>query len=115
MYQIRQRDGCVDGGVFVLKNVKNVKECEENECWCCARWKQELNSVVIELNSVKEIVRILKEELDSIGMEVRNSVGNIQSKNNVSDYSEDDWNLMNQKYAMKQRNFPRYIPVPVVT
>jgi hypothetical protein len=79
------------------------------------RWKQELNSVVIEFNSIKEIIKILKEELDFVGMEVRNSVGTIQSKNNVSDYSEDDWNLMNQKYATKQRNLPRYIPVPVVT
>jgi hypothetical protein len=79
------------------------------------RWKQELNSVVTELNSIKENIKI-----DSVGMEVPTfystySVGTIQSKNNVSDYSEDDWNLMNQKYATKQRNRLRYIPVPVVS
>jgi hypothetical protein len=82
-------DGCVDGGVIVLKNVETGKECEEKEHWCCVRWKQELNNV-IELNSVKEIVKILKEELDSVEMEVRN-VDTIQSKNNVSDYSENNW------------------------
>jgi hypothetical protein len=74
-----------------------------------------LNSVVTDLNSVNEIIKILKEELDCVGMEVRNGVGTIQSKNKVSDYSEDDWNLMNQKHTTKQRNFSRYIPVPVIT
>jgi hypothetical protein len=44
---------CVVGGDIVLKNVENGKECEEKECWCCMRWKQELNNVVIELNSIK--------------------------------------------------------------
>jgi hypothetical protein len=84
-------DACVDGVVIVLKNVETGKECEEKECWCCVRWKQELNNVVIELNSVKEIVKILKEELDIVEMEVRSNVDTIQSKNNVSDYSEKNW------------------------
>lgn len=47
------------------------------------KWKQELNSVVTELSSVKEIVKMLKEELESIGMEVKNGVGTIQSGNGV--------------------------------
>jgi hypothetical protein len=43
----------VFSGVIVLKNVENGKECEKKGYWCCMRWKQELNNVFIELNSVK--------------------------------------------------------------
>jgi hypothetical protein len=43
-------------GGDVLKKVENVKECEEKE-FVLWRWKQELNSVVIKLNSVKEIIK----------------------------------------------------------
>jgi hypothetical protein len=44
---LQHGEGCDNGGV-VLKNVENVKECERKECRCCARWKEEVNSVVIE-------------------------------------------------------------------
>jgi hypothetical protein len=108
-------DGFVNGGDVMLKNVENVKECEKSECRSCVRWKQELKSVVIELNSLKEIIKILKEELESIGIEVKNRLGTTQNKYNVNDNSEDDWNLMNLEHAMKKRNLPRYLPVPVLT
>jgi hypothetical protein len=107
--------GFVNGGDGVLKNVENVKECEKSECRSCMRWKQEIKNVVAELNSVKEIIKILNEELESIGIEVKNRLGTTQSKYNVNDNSKDDWNLMNQEHAMKQRNLPRYLPVPVLT
>jgi uncharacterized protein with ATP-grasp and redox domains len=47
--------------------------------------KQELNCVVIELESTKEIVKMLREKLDNAEMEVRNSVDIIHSMYNVSD------------------------------
>jgi hypothetical protein len=33
----------------------------------------------------------------------------------VGNYSEDNWNVINKKYAVKQRNLPSYVQVPVVT
>jgi hypothetical protein len=112
---IGMAEGFVNDGDVVLKNVENMKECEKSESRCCMKWKQEIKSVVTELNYVKEIIKILKEELESIGNEVKNRLGTTQSKYNVNDNSEDDWNLMNQEHATKQRNLLRYLPVPVLT
>jgi hypothetical protein len=64
--------------VVVLENVKNVNEREEKECGCCVKWKEELNSVVIELGYIKAAVKMLKEDLEIIGIEVRNGVGTIK-------------------------------------
>jgi hypothetical protein len=44
-------DGCIDSIADVLKNAENRKESDGKVCWCCVRLKQELNSVVMEMES----------------------------------------------------------------
>jgi hypothetical protein len=61
------------------------KEILENECRGCARLKSEVNRVTLELESAKEIIRILKEELESAVMEVRNTKSPILNKDNKSE------------------------------
>jgi hypothetical protein len=77
----------------VLDNVENKKASDGKERRCCERLRLELNSVALESKYAMEIIRILKEEIDSAVMEVRNSAGTVQSKYNDSDLpnSEGTW------------------------
>jgi hypothetical protein len=84
----------------VENNVENKKASDEEECRCCERLKLEMNSVVVNLKSAMEIIRILKEELDSGIREVRNSAGTTQSKY----YSDSDSSNSDETWFQVQRN-----------
>jgi hypothetical protein len=74
-------------------------EISQIECQCCAKLKVELNSVTLELESAKEIIRILKEELGVSNMEIGNNTAIARNTDDTdigTDSSRDErsWNLV---------------------
>jgi phage terminase small subunit len=84
-----------------LNITKGRKEILENECQGCVRLKLEVNHVTLELESATEIIKILKEELESVVMEGRNTKSFIFNKDSKSDSCCDEGNQINIKKKLQ--------------
>jgi hypothetical protein len=69
----------------VLNRAGNREFILRDECWHCARLKMDLKRATLELESATEIIRILREEMISAVLEVRNSTNDGHNEGNEND------------------------------
>jgi hypothetical protein len=79
-------------------NSSRIREFNpKEECWCCARLKLDLERATLELESATEIIRILRDEMFSAALEVRNSTNGGHNKDSGSDSPQDGNNQIQEQ------------------
>jgi hypothetical protein len=91
--------------------IYDVKTLENNEtvCQCCAKLRLDLLQTSLELQSTRQIIRILQEELTSTRPMVDNNQGTLPDNGEQTTIKTSSWLQVSSNQHKKPRNMKKKI------
>jgi hypothetical protein len=94
--------------ISVQVSTRPLSDKEGNVCKCCEKIKVELNEVKTELDSCREIIRVLQEELREISLPIKpagnKANGDYKDKESYNSLRSEEWT----SFSSNRRRNPHY-------